>query len=44
MEGEEHELCLAEPTLELMEKVLLRIQLQLTEEMEGMEALEEGEE
>ena len=32
-------LCLVEPTLELMEKVPLKVQVQLLEEMEGGEAL-----
>ena len=44
MEEGEQRLCLAEPTLELMEEVLLQVQVQLLEVMEGGEALEvEGE-
>ena len=38
VEGEQ-KLCLAEPTLELMENILLQIQMQLMEEMEALEVL-----
>ena len=38
----EHELCLVEPPLELMEEVLLQVQMQVMEEMQDMEALEVG--
>ena len=43
VEGEQ-KLCLAEPTLELVEKVLLQVPVQLMEEMEALEALEAEEE
>lgn len=36
---EEQKLCLAEPTLELLEKLLLQVQTQLLEEMQDLEAL-----
>ena len=39
MEEEEHELCLVEPTLELMEETPLQVQGQVMEEMQDMEAL-----
>ena len=35
----EHELCLAEPMLELEEETPLQVQVQLMEEMQDMEAL-----
>ena len=38
MEGEQ-KLCLAEPTLELLENLLLQVQTQLLEEMQDLEAL-----
>ena len=37
VEGEQ-KLCLAEPPLELMERVPLKVQMQLLEEMQDMEA------
>ena len=40
MEEGEQKVCLAEPTLELGEKTPLQVQMQLTEKMEGGEALE----
>lgn len=39
MEGEQ-KLCLAEPTLEIREKMLLQVQMLLLEEMQDLEALE----
>ena len=39
MEEGEHKLCLVEPLLELKEKMLLQIQMQLLEEMQVLEAL-----
>ena len=39
VEGEQ-KLCLVEPTLELVEKMPLQIQMQLLEEMQVLEALE----
>ena len=44
MEEGEQKLCLAEPPLELGEKMLLQVQVQLLEEMQDMEALEAEEE
>ena len=43
VEGEQ-KLCLVEPTLELAEKAPLKVQVQLMEEMQDMEALAAGEE
>ena len=40
MVEEEQRLCLVEPTLELLEEMLLQVQMQLMEEMQDMEALE----
>ena len=39
MEEGEQKVCLAEPTLELMEEKPLQVQVQLMEEMQDMEAL-----
>ena len=39
MEEGEQKLCLVEPTLELTEEMPLQVQVQLTEEMQDMEAL-----
>ena len=44
MEEGEQRLCLVEPTLELMEETPLKVQVQLLEEMQDMEALEAEEE
>ena len=42
MEEGEHELCLVVVPLGLMEEALLQVQVQVMEEMQGMEALEAG--
>ena len=43
MEEGEHELCLVEPLLGLVEETPLQVQMQLMEEMQGMEVLAAGE-
>ena len=44
MEEGERKICLAEPTLELMEETLLQVQMKLLEKTEALEALEAEEE